>query len=43
MKKLFILFLLCTFVISSFSEEKRDILQKEAKEINLGNVLVKNF
>jgi hypothetical protein len=43
MKKLFILFLFATFVFSSFSEEKRDILQKEAKEIKLESVLVKNF
>lgn len=43
MKKLFILFLLCSFAISSFSEEKRDLLQKEAKEIGVANTLVKDF
>jgi hypothetical protein len=43
MNKLFILFLLCTVAISSFSQEKRDLLQKEAQEVNLENVLIKNF
>ncbi|MEN8117311.1 MAG: heparinase II/III family protein [Bacteroidota bacterium] len=43
MRVIFILFLLCSFVFSSFSEEKRDILQKEAREIGLENVLLKNF
>jgi hypothetical protein len=43
MKKLFILFLFCSFAISSFSEEKRDLLQKEAKEIGVANTLVKDF
>lgn len=43
MKKLIILLLLCTFAISSFSQEKRDIFQKEAKEIGIENMLVKNF
>jgi hypothetical protein len=43
MQKLTILLLLCTITFSSFSKEKRDILQKEAKEIGIENVLVKNF
>ena len=43
MKNLIILFLLLSFTFNSFSKEKRDILQKEAKEIGIGNVLVKNF
>ncbi|MDX1286208.1 MAG: hypothetical protein R3182_14410, partial [Draconibacterium sp.] len=43
MQKLFIVFLLCCFTFSSFSREKRDVLQKEAKEIGIENVLVKNF
>ena len=43
MKKLFILFLLCSFTLSSISREERNVLQKEAKEIGIENVLVKNF
>ena len=43
MKKLFILFLLSVFTFSSFSKEKRDVLQKEAQQINLAQALVKNF
>lgn len=43
MKKLLILLLLCNFVLFSFSKEKRDILQKEAQQINLAQSLVKNF
>ncbi len=43
MNKLFILFLFCTFALSSFSKEKRDILQKEANEIGIEKVLIKNF
>ncbi len=43
MTKLFILLLFCTFAISSFSKEQRDMLQKEAQQINLAQALVKNF
>ena len=43
MKKLFILFLLCAFALSSFSQEKRNFLQNEAKEIGLAQVLIKDF
>jgi len=43
MKKIAILFLLSGFAISGFSKEKRDILQKEAKEIGIENVLIKDF
>jgi len=43
MQKLFVLFLLSTFTISGFSKEKRDVLQKEAKEISISNALVKDF
>ena len=43
MKNLLILFLFCSFVLNGFSQEKRDLLQKEAKEIILANSLVKDF
>lgn len=43
MNKLFIFILLATFAFSSFSEEKRDIFQKEAQKVNLENALLKDF
>ncbi|NQU54996.1 MAG: heparinase II/III family protein [Bacteroidetes bacterium] len=43
MKNLVIVFLLCTFAMSSFSQEKRDFLQKEATEIGIAQTLVKDF
>ncbi len=43
MKQLILLFLLSSFVFSSFSEEKRNLLQKEASEIGLAEALVKDF
>ncbi len=43
MKKLFIFILLSCFTFSSFSQEKRDILQKEADKIGIAESLVKNF
>lgn len=43
MKKLFILLLLCSLSLSSFSREERDLLQKEASDIGLGNVLIHEF
>lgn len=43
MKHLILLFLLSSFVLSSFSEEKRNLLQKEAKQIDLAQSLVKDF
>jgi len=43
MLKLSIFLLLSLFAFTSFSFEKRDILQKKAKEIDLENVLIKNF
>lgn len=43
MRRIAILFLLSCFAISGFSKEKRDVLQKEAAEIGLENVLIKNF
>lgn len=43
MKKIAVLIFVLCFSVSGFSKEKRDLLQKEAKEINLGQALVKNF
>ncbi|MCY1719021.1 heparinase II/III family protein [Prolixibacteraceae bacterium Z1-6] len=43
MKKMLLLLLLGIFTLGSFSKEKRDILQKEAEEINIKNVLIKDF
>ena len=43
MKKLFILVLFCAFAFNGFSKEQRDVLQKEAQQINLAQALVKNF
>jgi len=43
MKKLFILFLFSSIAISSFSKEKRDILQKEARVVEIEKVLIKDF
>ena len=41
--KSFILILLYCFALSGYSKEQRDILQKEASDIGLENVLVRNF
>ncbi len=43
MKKLLILLALTGLTFSAFSMEKRDVLQKEAKEIGLENALIKSF
>ncbi|WP_163324112.1 heparinase II/III domain-containing protein [Draconibacterium mangrovi] len=43
MKKLFILFLFSSLVLSSFSKEKRDILQKEASVVGIEKVLIEDF
>lgn len=43
MKTLFVVLLIFSFTLSTFAKEKRDLLQKEAAEINLSQVLVKNF
>ncbi len=43
MKKIIIICLLSCSAISGFSTEKRDILQKESNEIELENVLFKDF
>lgn len=43
MKKLFILFLLGAFAFTGYSKEIRDLLQKEAQQINMAQSLVKNF
>ncbi|MCF6332390.1 MAG: heparinase II/III-family protein [Draconibacterium sp.] len=43
MKKLVVLILMNCFVLSGFSQEKRDLLQKEAKSIDLASVLIKDF
>jgi hypothetical protein len=43
MKKIAVLFFVLCFSVSVFSKEKRDLLQKEAKEIGLSQALVKNF
>jgi hypothetical protein len=43
MKRLILFLLLSTFAFSSFSKEKRDVLQQEAREIGIENVLVKDF
>ena len=43
MKTLFVALFTFSFAFASFAKEKRDLLQKEATEINLSQVLVKNF
>lgn len=43
MKTLSVFIMLICFTVSSFSEEKRDILQKEAAEIGIARSLVGNF
>ncbi len=43
MKKIIVLFVICSFAITSYSRVERDLLQKEAREINLAQVLIKNF
>ncbi len=43
MNRLFFLFLLSCFTLSSFAQEKRDVLVNEAKEIGIGSVLIKDF
>lgn len=43
MKTLFVVLLIFSFTLSTFAKEKRDLLQKEAAEINLSQVLMKNF
>jgi hypothetical protein len=43
MKKLILLFLLSSFVFGSFSQEKRNLLQKEAEQINLAESLLTDF
>lgn len=43
MKKIILVLLLNCMAISGFSAEKRDILQKEANDIGLERVLIKNF
>lgn len=43
MKRLIIFMLLAVCAIPGFSAEKRDFLQKEAAEIGIGKVLVKDF
>ena len=43
MKKLFIHFFFCTLAFVGFSKEQRDVLQKEAQQINLAQNLVRNF
>jgi hypothetical protein len=43
MKNLLILFAIVIFSQNAFSKEQRDLLQKEAKEIVLSQVLIRNF
>ncbi len=43
MNKLFLLILLSCFTLSSFAQEKRDVLVNEAKEIGIGSALIKDF
>lgn len=43
MKKIAVLVFMLCFSVSGFSKEKRDLLQKEAKETGLSQSLVKNF
>ena len=43
MKKLIVLFVICSFTFTAYSRVERDLLQKEAKEINLAQSLIKNF
>jgi hypothetical protein len=43
MKKIAYILLLIGFVINSFSQQKRDLLQNEAKEIGIEKVLIKDF
>ena len=43
MKKIIVLFFVLFFSVTGFSKEKRDLLQKEAREIDLAQALVKDF
>ncbi len=43
MKKITVLLILIVFSITGFAAEKRNILQKEATQINLANELIKDF
>jgi len=43
MKKIFFVFLLSSFVFTGFSKEEINLLQKEAKKIGLGSVLIRDF
>ncbi len=43
MKKITVLLILIGFSITGFAAEKRNILQKEATQINLANELIKDF
>ena len=43
MKTLFVVLLTFSFAFVSLAKEKRDLLQKKATEINLSQVLVRNF
>jgi hypothetical protein len=43
MKKSIVLFLFSCFAISGFSNEKRDILQKESNEIGMESTLIRDF
>ncbi len=43
MNKIALLFILSSIVLSSFSQEKRDLLQNKAKEIGIEKVLINDF
>lgn len=43
MKNLILLFCICVFAFQANSMEKRDLLQKKSAEINLSEVLIRNF
>jgi len=43
MKKFVVFILFGCLSVSSFSKEQRDVLQKEAQQINLAQTLIKNF
>ncbi len=43
MKKIVFLLIICGIAFNSYSRVERDLLQKEAKEINLAQVLIKDF
>ncbi len=43
MKKLVIFYLFLCFTFNTFSQEKRDLFQKEGNQIGIANTLIKDF